>query len=72
MINYIKIQKDHDDYNIIVSFSGRDEWSTIQYLIESAYVDKNELAKEDRRFKPIAAEKMFKEICDIGDTIGYE
>ena len=39
MVNSIKVEKDHDDVNVIVSFSGRREWNTFLNVLHLIYRD---------------------------------
>jgi len=72
-MNWIKIEKDGDDFNIIASFSGRDEWETMRVIIEKAYVDKKEEEyTHDMRFRPHSLENIFNDICEMGDLIYHD
>lgn len=76
MINYIKVKKDYDDYNIIISFS-KNEWFTIKAIIERAYVEKEDLfhstLNEERSgFDSRVMERIFDDICEMGNLIDYD
>ena len=69
MVNWIKIENDHDDVNVIVSFSGKAEWETILALIEHAYVYSQELEKDLKGFRPSSIDQIYNDISNLGNII---
>lgn len=65
MINYIKVEKDQDDINVTVQFSGRDEWNHVKGLIAMGYVDSSEIAQQYTKLNPSRLRELYDSMLNL-------
>lgn len=69
MINFVKVEKDYveNDVNVIVSFSGREEWLTVRRLIESVYILEHKY--RERGVRTELLKKLYDDLNELKDEI---